>query len=353
MARRADRRDGPSTLLRSRGHRYTLITRADARDTLARAGSRDHAAALTTRRSRAATAVLDALATRPRLVTLTVTEKALLATSTPPVARLRALLREGDGRRRTCGRRPRPRCSPRLGTTVPRKGAGASPGIVGDGSAASLPVHDGRPRRPRPRRDWPSDRGHARCSRSSSPSRFRPWVIEDFDGPRPDVGRACSSASSAPHEALKLRLLNGTHSLLRLPRARDWARVTVADAWARAGAGRPRRERLAEPRISSPTLPRDPRGSTSAEVPRAGSHERWSNPGIDAPAGRRSRSTATPKLPARFAEPARLRRRRRRTRRAGSRSCSPPTTAADSDPRPVPARGRASSCTTARLALDS
>ena len=42
---------------------------------------------------------------------------------------------------------------------------------------------------------------------------FRQWVIEAFDGPRP-AWDALFVASSAPHEALKLRLLNGTHSLL-------------------------------------------------------------------------------------------------------------------------------------------
>ncbi len=60
---------------------------------------------------------------------------------------------------------------------------------------------------------------------------FSQWVIEDFDGLRPAWERAGAEIvpDTRPYEAMKLRLVNGTHSALAalgLPRGH----VTVADA---------------------------------------------------------------------------------------------------------------------------
>jgi fructuronate reductase len=129
---------------------------------------------------------------------------------------------------------------------------------------------------------------------------FRQWVIEDFDGPRP-AWDALFVPSSAPHEALKLRLLNGTHSLLAyvgLLLGLD----TVAAAWADedlvAAA-----QRLADEDLV-PTLPPVP--GIDVDRYRAQLSRRWANPGIE----HRLTQIALDgdqKLPARFAEPARER----------------------------------------------
>ncbi|MBE2314402.1 mannitol dehydrogenase family protein [Solirubrobacter sp. CPCC 204708] len=122
---------------------------------------------------------------------------------------------------------------------------------------------------------------------------FRQWVIEDFDGPRPDWD-ALFVESSAPHEALKLRLLNGTHSLLAYA-GLALGHVTVADAWAdedlRAVA-----DRLATDDLI-PTLPEVP--GLDVDDYRATLDARWSNPRI----GHRLEQIALDgqqKLPARF-----------------------------------------------------
>ena len=129
---------------------------------------------------------------------------------------------------------------------------------------------------------------------------FRQWVIEAFDGPRP-AWDALFVASSAPHEALKLRLLNGTHSLLAYLGPRLGAR-TVDEAWALpelvAAA-----DRLADDDLI-PTLPEVP-GIDVGEY-RAQLSQRWADPAI----GHRLAQIAldgNAKLPARFAEPARAR----------------------------------------------
>ena len=43
---------------------------------------------------------------------------------------------------------------------------------------------------------------------------FSQWVIEEFDGPRPDWPGVEIVPDTRPHELTKLRLLNGTHSAL-------------------------------------------------------------------------------------------------------------------------------------------
>jgi fructuronate reductase len=129
---------------------------------------------------------------------------------------------------------------------------------------------------------------------------FRQWVIEDFDGPRP-AWDALFVDSSAPHEALKLRLLNGTHSLLAYVGPLLGAH-TVAEAWADedlvAAA-----QRLADEDLV-PTLPPVP-GIDVADY-RAQLSRRWANPRIDHRLAQIALDGAQ-KLPARFAEPARER----------------------------------------------
>jgi fructuronate reductase len=129
---------------------------------------------------------------------------------------------------------------------------------------------------------------------------FRQWVIEDFDGPRP-AWDALFVESSAPHEALKLRLLNGTHSLLAYVGSLLGAR-TVADAWADedlvAAA-----HRLADEDLV-PTLPPVP-GIDVSEY-REQLSRRWANPGIEHRLAQIALD-GDQKLPARFAEPARER----------------------------------------------
>jgi fructuronate reductase len=129
---------------------------------------------------------------------------------------------------------------------------------------------------------------------------FRQWVIEDFDGPRPNWD-ALFVSSSAPHEALKLRLLNGTHSLLAYVGPLLGAH-TVADAWADedlvAAA-----HRLADEDLV-PTLPPVP-GIDVADY-RAQLSRRWANPRIEHRLAQIALD-GDQKLPARFAEPARER----------------------------------------------
>jgi fructuronate reductase len=56
---------------------------------------------------------------------------------------------------------------------------------------------------------------------------FSQWVIEEFDGPRPDWPGVEMVPDSRPHELTKLRLLNGTHSALA---ALATTHETVAEA---------------------------------------------------------------------------------------------------------------------------
>jgi fructuronate reductase len=133
---------------------------------------------------------------------------------------------------------------------------------------------------------------------------FSQWVIEDaFAGPRPawEQAGALLVPDAAPHEAVKLRLLNGTHSLLAYVGGLAGAR-TVAGAWgdpAVAEVG----ERLGTDDLV-PTLPAAP----GIDLPayRAELGHRWINPRIH----HRLEQIGTDgsqKLPARFAEPARRR----------------------------------------------
>ena len=133
---------------------------------------------------------------------------------------------------------------------------------------------------------------------------FRQWVIEDaFAGPRPawDRAGALLVEDSGPHEAVKLRLLNGTHSLLAYVGGLAGAR-TVAGAWgdpAVAAAA----ERLGSEDLE-PTLPEAP-GIDIADY-RAELGRRWINPRI-AHRLEQIGADGSQKLPARFAEPARER----------------------------------------------
>jgi len=133
---------------------------------------------------------------------------------------------------------------------------------------------------------------------------FSQWVIEDaFGGPRPawDQVGALVVPDASPHEAVKLRLLNGTHSLLAYVGGLAGAR-TVAGAWgdpAVAEVG----ERLGTDDLV-PTLPEAPGIDLAAY--RAELGHRWINPRIH----HRLEQIGTDgsqKLPARFAEPARRR----------------------------------------------
>jgi fructuronate reductase len=129
---------------------------------------------------------------------------------------------------------------------------------------------------------------------------FRQWVIEDFDGPRP-AWDALFVASSAPHEALKLRLLNGTHSLLAYAGPLLGAR-TVAAAWADEDLAAAAR-RLADEDLV-PTLP--PVEGIDVDDYRAQLSRRWANPRIEHRLAQIALD-GDQKLPARFAQPARER----------------------------------------------
>src|SRR4051812_46539072 len=133
---------------------------------------------------------------------------------------------------------------------------------------------------------------------------FRQWVIEDaFAGPRPaweQVG-ALIVPDAGPHEAVKLRLLNGTHSMLAYVGGLAGAR-TVAAAWgdpsvAAVGA-------LLGDEDLEPTLPTAPGIDIAAY--RAELGQRWINPRI-AHRLEQIGADGSQKLPARFAEPARRR----------------------------------------------
>jgi fructuronate reductase len=133
---------------------------------------------------------------------------------------------------------------------------------------------------------------------------FSQWVIEDdFAGPRPawDKAGALLVPDAGPHEAVKLRLLNGTHSMLAYVGGLAGAR-TVAGAW-----GDPAVAEVGEllgTEDLEPTLPEAP----GIDIPayRAELGHRWINPRIH----HRLEQIGTDgsqKLPARFAEPARRR----------------------------------------------
>ena len=263
--------------LRASGGRYTLITRAE-RDTLRAIGAFGAALHAPSERD----AVVDAIAAA-EIVTLTVTEKAYRED-----ADMIALLRDG------LARRDAPATVLSL-DNLPR-----------NGEVLARVVGDDRHRYPCSMVDrvvpaaTDADRAAADDPAVVVAEPFRQWVIEDFDGPRPDWD-ALFVTSSAPHEALKLRLLNGTHSLLAYLGPRLGAR-TVADAWALpalvAVADRLATEDLV------PTLPEIP-GIDVGEY-RAQLSERWSNPRIDHHLAQIALD-GDQKLPARFAEPARHR----------------------------------------------
>ena len=255
--------------LRANGHRYTLITRAEG-DTRREIDVFTRALHAPTERP----AVLDAIAAAD-IVTLTVTEKAYR--SDAPVM---ALLREGLARRST------PATVLSL-DNLPR-----------NGEVLARVVGDVRHRYPCSMVDRVVPAGDDPLVVVAEP--FRQWVIEAFDGPRPDWD-ALFVASSAPHEALKLRLLNGTHSLLAYLGPRLGA-VTVADAWAEPSLVRVA-ERLASEDLV-PTLPSVP--GIDVDEYRAELARRWSNPGIEHRLAQIALD-GDAKLPARFAEPARQR----------------------------------------------
>jgi fructuronate reductase len=133
---------------------------------------------------------------------------------------------------------------------------------------------------------------------------FRQWVIEDaFAGPRPawDEAGALVVPDAGPHEAVKLRLLNGTHSMLAYVGGLAGAR-TVAGAW-----GDPSVAAVGELLGSEdlePTLPAAPGIDIAAY--RAELGQRWINPRI-AHRLEQIGADGSQKLPARFAEPARQR----------------------------------------------
>ena len=198
------------------------------------------------------------------VVTLTVTERATRATA-PPAAcgrRTRGRLRP---RRRRAAHAGRPARARHRAAGDPRRGGAADRRLVRQPAAQrrgarqararllrphgrrgrrarlarsprELPEHDGRPRRPRhhgrrPRRGGPPDRARGPGAVVAEP--FRQWVIEDaFAGPRPawEQAGALIVPDAGPHEAVKLRLLNGTHSMLAYVGGLAGAR-TVAGAW--------------------------------------------------------------------------------------------------------------------------
>ena len=131
---------------------------------------------------------------------------------------------------------------------------------------------------------------------------FRQWVIEDaFAGPRPawDKAGALMVPDAGPHEAVKLRLLNGTHSMLAYVGGLAGVR-TVAGAWgdpAVAEVG----DLLGTDDLE-PTLPEAPGIEIAAY--RAELGRRWINPRIptgssrSAPTARRSCPRGSPSPPA-------------------------------------------------------
>jgi fructuronate reductase len=261
--------------LRARGGRYTLITRAE-RDTPREIGVFVEALHAPTERA----AVLAAIAAAD-IVTLTVTEKAYRED-----AEVIGLLREG------LERRDKPATVLSL-DNLPRNGAVLERLVGAPGHRFPCSMVD---------RVVPAatDADRALAGDPAVAEPFRQWVLEDFDGPRPDWD-ALFVASSAPHEALKLRLLNGTHSLLAYLGPRLGAR-TVADAWAIEELVAVA-DQLAEEDLV-PTLPEIPGIDVGAY--RAELSHRWSNPRIEHQLAQIALD-GDRKLPARFAEPARRR----------------------------------------------
>ena len=131
-----------------------------------------------------------------------------------------------------------------------------------------LPEHDGRPRAgapaaadPRGGRAPARPRGARRGRRRAAP----PVGDRPFAGPRPawEQAGALIVPDAGPHEAVKLRLLNGTHSLLAYVGSLAGAR-TVAGAWGdRYGRGRGRATSGAR---------------TSADAPRGAGHRHRGRP---------------------------------------------------------------------------
>jgi len=133
---------------------------------------------------------------------------------------------------------------------------------------------------------------------------FRQWVIEDaFAGPRPawDQAGALLVPDAGPHEAVKLRLLNGTHSMLAYVGGLAGAR-TVAGAWGDPGVAAVA-DVLGNEDLE-PTLPDAPGIDIAAY--RAELGHRWINPRIHHLLEQIG-SDGSQKLPARFAGPARER----------------------------------------------
>ena len=129
-------------------------------------------------------------------------------------------------------------------------------------------------------------------------------MIEDaFAGPRPawDRAGALIVPDAGPHEAVKLRLLNGTHSLLAYVGGLAGAR-TVAGAWGDPGVAAVG-DLLGSDDLE-PTLPEAPGIDIAAY--RAELSRRWINPRI-AHRLEQIGADGSQKLPARFAEPARRR----------------------------------------------
>ena len=284
----APRRRDVVDALEPQGCVYTLITRGEQERfrVLGAVGEVLHAPS-----QRAA--VLAAIADPSvQIVTLTVTEKAYR-----PGSEVIALLAEG------LARRTEPVTVLSL-DNLPRNGEVLA-SLVGDAGGGAhrfpctmvdrvVPATTDADRRAVTRALGVSDHGAV----VAEP--FRQWVIEDFDGPRP-AWDALFVASSAPHEALKLRLLNGTHSLLA-HLGLLLGLGTVAEAWADPGLVVACR-RLAEEDLV-PTLPPVP-GIDVADY-RAQLARRWANPGIEHRLAQIALDGAQ-KLPVRFAEPARER----------------------------------------------
>ncbi len=133
---------------------------------------------------------------------------------------------------------------------------------------------------------------------------FRQWVIEDaFAGPRPawEQAGALLVPDAGPHEAVKLRLLNGTHSMLAYVGALAGAR-TVAGAWGDPGVAAVA-DVLGNEDLE-PTLPEAPGIDIAAY--RAELGHRWINPRIHHRLEQIG-SDGSQKLPARFGGPARER----------------------------------------------
>ena len=133
---------------------------------------------------------------------------------------------------------------------------------------------------------------------------FRQWVIEDaFAGPRPawEKAGALLVPDAGPHEAVKLRLLNGTHSMLAYVGALAGA-LTVAGAWGDPGVAAVA-DVLGNEDLE-PTLPEAP----GIDIPayRAELGRRWINPRIHHRLEQIG-ADGSQKLPARFAVPARER----------------------------------------------